>query len=57
MLSKLEGSPANKYKLGARFDRIQGKINTPLKAQMDKTFKERAITQSSLVVYEHCSSV
>ena len=53
MLSKLEGSPANKYKLGARFDRIQGKINTPLKAQMDKTFKERAIKQSGCIVYEH----
>ena len=53
MLSKLEGSPANKYKLSARYDRIQGKINTSLKAQMDKTFKERAITQSGLVVYEH----
>lgn len=53
MLSKLEGSPANKYRLGARFDRIQGKINTPLKEQMDKTFKEKAITQSGLVVYEH----
>ena len=53
MLSKLEGSSSNKYRLGARFDRIQGKINTPLKAQMDKTFKERAITQSGLVVYVH----
>ena len=39
--------------LGTRFDRIQGKISTPLKAQMDKTFKERAITQSGLVVYGH----